>query len=969
MPAFITNTVHIQRYADAVYGVQVGSVTLAQVNQDITSLGGIDKALNAYFAGSGQTNATVAANIVKNVGIVAGGTITAAAVTDATAYVLGQLNANKGNEGATIKNILNLVGNLTADPVYGAAAVKFNADVDRAIAYTGALDLAAGTVTPVTSVSFTLTTTSDMWSGTSGDDIVSAYDTYTNAAAKTVPETNSTFTSADTLAFGLGVDTLNLVIDGAIDGGGNVGGDNVALQAPSVTGLEILNIRSVATATAAADIIAVNADNFAGLTNFNADRSTAGLVVTNLATGAGIGISGNGAVSNGALTASYKTSTAAVTLNVSGGTVNTSNAATFAIGTGTATTATINSTGGTNALDTVALASTGSVTALTINATTKLTTGTISGFKGSVTTNTIAANGAGDLSIGTIDSTVGTFDASTMTGGVTATSGAVGTTFKGGSGKDVITAFAGAMTGTLDGGAGTTDTINFTASTDYAANASKISNFEILRVTAGGTSTFNFAAITGLTGLELASSANTTTVTNLPAANAVTVIGNNKSNGKAVTLALTDASGTTDTLNLSLKSSTAATAVELGLDGTGDGLVTAGIETLNVTSSNALASGTNNILFIEGTTSGLKTITGTGDSGLTLNTSAYAAITTINTSASTGATALTLAAPTTTTTITTGGAADSLTMALGDLSNTVSWDAGLGTDTLTLTSTGTKTLADSIFTNLKNVDKVGLTVTSTPIVNFAAGGFFQTAFGGAGGKVTFDLTISGVGTASGLDFSGVANNVTSTIATGTTGNALITAKGGFGNDNLKITATGTTGQFAFFGGAGDDVLTFEGTDDTAMTGGAGADTYVHSSSATGIDNIIIAALTDSTVSSMDVITSYVSTSDTIDLSAAALVSAYDVAANVTASTGATNGIATGLFTFNKAAATSLTDAITKVGADVKTAGKAVVFNYGGDAYFFADTDGASTTSADIIIKLTGLTAASMAASTEVFTVS
>ena len=157
MPAFITNTVHIQRYADAVYGVQVGSATLAQINQDIISLGGIDKALNAYFAGAGQTNATVAANIVKNVGIVVGGTITAAAVTDATAYVLGQLNANKGNEGATIKNILNLVGNLTADPIYGAAAVKFNADVDNAIAYTGASDFAIGSVVS-SGAAFTLTT-------------------------------------------------------------------------------------------------------------------------------------------------------------------------------------------------------------------------------------------------------------------------------------------------------------------------------------------------------------------------------------------------------------------------------------------------------------------------------------------------------------------------------------------------------------------------------------------------------------------------------------------------------------------------------------------------------------------------------------------------------------------------------------------------------------------------------------------
>ena len=765
---------------------------------------------------------------------------------------------------------------------------------------------------------------------------------------------------------------MNLVIDGAVDGGASVGGDNVALQTPTVTGLEILNLRSVATATAAADVIAVNADNFAGLTNFNADRSTSGLVVTNLATGAAIGITGNTAIANGLLTASYKTSTAAVTLNVSGGTVNTGNAAKFAIGTGTAATATINSTGATNALDTVVLASTGAVTALTINATTKLTTGTISGFLAGVTTNTITATGAGDLSIGTIDSTVGTFTASAMTGGVTATSGAVGTSFTGGSGKDVITAFAGAMTGTLNGGAGTTDTINFTASTDYQANSSKITNFEVLRVTPGADSTFSFASITGLTSLELAGSTSAATVTNLPASNAVTALGNYATNGKAVTLALTDASGASDALNLTLKNSTAASAVTLGVDGTGDGLVTAGIETLNVNSSNALASGTSNSLFIAGTTSGLKSIVVTGDSALTLNTAAYAAITTINAAAATTPIALTMAAPTTTTAVTTGTGADSLTMALGDLSNTVTWDAGTGTDTLTLTSTGTKTLSDGIFTNLKNVDKVALTVDTTPIVNFAAGGFFQGAFGGAGGNVTFDLTALGAATASGLDFSAISNNVTSTFTTGSAGTvngaAAMTLKGGTGNDTLTISGSGTAGSVVMMGGAGNDTLIFVGTDVTAMTGGAGADTYTHSSSATGVDNIIIAALTDSIASSMDVVTNYVSASDTIDLSAAALVSAYAVASNVTASAGATNGIATGLFTFDKAAATSLTDAITKVGADVKTAGNAVVFNYGGDAYLFADTDGASTTAADIIIKLTGLAAASMAANAEVFTV-
>jgi hypothetical protein len=47
----------------------------------------------------------------------------------------------------------------------------------------------------------------------------------------------------------------------------------------------------------------------------------------------------------------------------------------------------------------------------------------------------------------------------------------------------------------------------------------------------------------------------------------------------------------------------------------------------------------------------------------------------------------------------------------------------------------------------------------------------------------------------------------------------------------------------------------------------------------------------------------------------------------------------------------------------------ILFNYGGDAYFFADTDGASTTTADVLIKLTGITAVSMTQATEVFTIS
>ena len=206
MPVFITNTVHIQRYANAVYGIQVGSATMAQVDKDITSLGGIDKALNAYYAGSGQSNATVAANIVKNVGIVAGGTITAQAVTDATAYVLAQLNANKGNEGSTIKGILNSFGTMTADAVYGAAATKFNADVDNALAYTGSTDVAVGSV--VSANAFTLTADVNMFVGGAGADVFGA--------------TNATLQSFDTVNGGAGHDKLVLSLAGDYTGGASI---------------------------------------------------------------------------------------------------------------------------------------------------------------------------------------------------------------------------------------------------------------------------------------------------------------------------------------------------------------------------------------------------------------------------------------------------------------------------------------------------------------------------------------------------------------------------------------------------------------------------------------------------------------------------------------------------------------------------------------------------------------------------
>ena len=441
MPAFITNTVHIQRYADAVYGVQVGSATLAQVNQDITSLGGIDKALNAYFAGSGQTNATVAANIVKNAGIVVGGTITAAAVTDATAYVLGQLNANKGNEGATIKNILNLVGNLTADPIYGAAAVKFNADVDRAVSYAGATDIAAGVV--VAAAPFALTANTDTWTGTAGNDSVAG--------------TEANFSVLDSLAAGAGTDTLTLSLASATN----------SLSSFNISGFENL-VLTQGTADNTGTGVVLSLPDVTSITNIGSTKVSIISGITNAATALTIaGTSQNTTFIASEAAVAGTSDTAAVTLNAVTG------AAQVNINTATANTA------GFEAINLVSAGGTANSITLETNDTAGLATLTISGAQDV----TVAA--------GTnLSTTAKTINASAATGKVTITGlGAAVHTITGGGAADSFTFganYVGGSTGAtrdiIDGGAGR-DTLSITVAravdTVATTNQTNLTSIEI----------------------------------------------------------------------------------------------------------------------------------------------------------------------------------------------------------------------------------------------------------------------------------------------------------------------------------------------------------------------------------------------------------------------------------------------------------------------------------------------------------
>lgn len=99
--------------------------------------------------------------------------------------------------------------------------------------------------------------------GTAKNDLVSGatiLDTNGDATAA------STFTVVDTIALGKGTeDTFNLTVTGDTAAGS-------AVQAANISGLEVLNVRSIL--TTATDAVTLDASTISGLTSVNFDKST-----------------------------------------------------------------------------------------------------------------------------------------------------------------------------------------------------------------------------------------------------------------------------------------------------------------------------------------------------------------------------------------------------------------------------------------------------------------------------------------------------------------------------------------------------------------------------------------------------------------------------------------------------------------------------------------------------------------------
>jgi hypothetical protein len=528
--SFRTNAVKVQAFAGAMFGVQVGTTTMAQINADITSSGGLANALNAYYTSSfgNATTASVAATVAANLGL------TGDALASGTAYITAQLNgAAAGARGSVISTILDQFAGLASDATFGAAATAYNAKIATAVAYTGTTNVAIGTVVAANSV-FTLSTGTDSPAGTDGND------TFLGTAATT----GGTFNAADVINGGNGTDVLNLTLD--------------ILAANSVSGattnsVETINVRNV---SGQAQTIA--AGNFTGATSFTSDRSVGQLDLTGLVAGQAVGVAGNGSVTNGDFNFTHGATVASGTINISGGTTA---GAITQIGAGI-TSNTINSSGAANTVGVITLSGTVNKS-LTINAASPLAATSIGGLTAGATI-TVSGDAAATatnvgVTLGALDADVTTLNAGGLTvGGVSATLNASTTiAVTGGAGNDRITTGAALTTGTVNAGAGSADRLTLAADThvNSLTLGNKYSGFEVVGLAAGATQDLGLLATNNtLTGLILAGSA---TVTNVNAATAgnVTVTA---SSTPSLTVVGSLNPGQIDTVNFAVNDSVAA---------------------------------------------------------------------------------------------------------------------------------------------------------------------------------------------------------------------------------------------------------------------------------------------------------------------------------------------------------------------------------------------------------------------------
>jgi S-layer protein len=555
-----------------------------------------------------------------------------------------------------------------------------------------------------------------------------------------------------------------------------------------------------------------------------------------------------------------------VTLNNSGAAVINSGALTTLNLAGTLTTVNAGTLGALTTAANTALAInlTGAVTTGAVTIDTDITTiniaasGTASTLANLVNASATAVNvsGAAGLTI-TADTLAATATiTSTNTAGVTISQALlVGQGFVGGDGADsilvgqttkAITMGAGndvvtisdttlGTGGSIDGGAGVNTIVANTNGSSLAANTS-ITNFTTLRVAGAAAQGTHSAA--GFTALEVGGAvvlAGATTFSSVAANTGLTYLG---TTGQTTAYQLTNSAGTADVLNVTLRSAAAINA---------NTLTAAGIETVNITSTDTNTTAHQNTFALVAT--GATTITVTGNAGLAFtNDATNTKVALFDASGVTGAAAdaallavtyvsNTAVANSATTTIKGGSGNDALTGGLtadaisGNDGNDV-LDGGRGADNID-GGTGTNTFV-AVASGIASVEGAGTGTTAGMAINLGSTAVTAAAINGAMGGT---IGLSGASTS---------------LAAGTAQYIFATQSNLFAATTDTLTniqnVTGSAGSDYIVGSASANVINgLAGIDQ--LTGGLGADTFVMNQTANANRKVI----SDFTVAQGDIL--------------------------------------------------------------------------------------------------------------------
>ena len=721
----------------------------------------------ARLAG-GESKASVVADFVHGSltidipALLAAGSITAA---DAVAAQIRQDTlTNKATTGVYYATTLGAASNLNpntvatskagllADPAYNAS-VNAIAGVDNTAASVqaakDAINVAVGTGNPVNALlgqTLTLTLNQDtLAGGVSNDNFVA------NGLQNNIGTLSNSLQSADTLNGGSGADTLKATLV------------EIVTVTPTLNSIENVNVTFAEAGT-------LDLANATGTTTLTATGSTAAGVFDT------VGTIANLVVANQSQDVTFDDSTATavkLTLDTVGKAAGPATTVTVANAVATTLNVTAN-----NAIETIAGLT--AVTNLSVAATGASNLNSAD-LAATVTSATVTGAGTVNLSGGTY-AALTTLNASTNTGGVTATVSAAALTVTGGTGVDVITyAAAPAATAvvnlgagndtlilgaapaagvTLNGGDGT-DTLALAAA-NYATvaaftapNLAKITGFEVLSITdAGGladASTVDLSKLAGITGVSFNGVAKdkSATVSNIGANVTVTLQGDLVTNNGAAVLTLKDATGSADVLNLVLNETGALAAGSTTAVGT-TAITAAGVETLNVnttvTSTTAGVTDAKATYALTVADTALTTVKITGNQALTYTTDAAATkLATVDASAATAAVNINLAAVANTSAavkVTGTALADQFT-----LTNNAVVTGGLGADKFTIGATANGQTYSTV-TDATKGDVFAFTAPATSFttakISLGATAVFQdyldAATAGAAGKVSWFQT-------------------------------------------------------------------------------------------------------------------------------------------------------------------------------------------------------------------------------------